>query len=225
MTAAEPAELAERLVDSARLLSNHGLVEAFGHVSARVGPDRFLLTPRVGPGLATADDLLEVDVATGESQGTGARPLETAIHLGIYRARSDVGAVARIHSFAASVLSVAGRPVQPCHYLGTILGGPAPVHPEVDLVTSDDDGEAAARTLANGTAVLLQGNGQAVVGASVEEATVRALYLDEAARLQVAAASVGEARFLDAETVRRTLPVWQDPFNITRAWDFHLSRL
>lgn len=218
-------ELAQRLVISARMLSHSGIVEAFGHVSARVGAERFLLTPRIGPGLATAGHLLEVDIVTGDAQGTSRPPLEAAIHIGVYEARPDVMAVARIHSFAASVLSVAGHSVRPCHYLGTILDGAAPVHESTDLVTTKSRGAAVARELADRTAVLLQGNGQVVVGSSLEEATVRALYLDEAARMQLAASSLGEPRFLDDDQLERARVTWRDVVNVQRAWDFHRSRL
>src|SRR5690606_8974874 len=111
--------------------------------------------------------------------------------------------IARTHAFSASVLSVVGQPVRPCHYLGAILGDTVPVHDGADLITRPEDGEAVASTLVDHAAVLLRGNGQVVVGSSIEEATVRALYLEEAARMQVAASSIGEPRFLDRELLQR----------------------
>ncbi|MGZ3526776.1 MAG: class II aldolase/adducin family protein, partial [Vulcanimicrobiaceae bacterium] len=63
MTDADPQLLAD-LVDANRILYNEGIVDGFGHVSARHDkrPDRFFISRNLAPGLVTRDDLLELDL-------------------------------------------------------------------------------------------------------------------------------------------------------------------
>src|SRR3977135_2840453 len=53
----------EALVYANRILSDQGVVDAFGHVSARddKDPNRFLLARSVAPALVTTGDILEFD--------------------------------------------------------------------------------------------------------------------------------------------------------------------
>src|SRR5258706_9924441 len=56
-------KLVEDLVYANRILSDQGVVDAFGHVSARddKDPNRFLLARSVAPALVTKADILEFD--------------------------------------------------------------------------------------------------------------------------------------------------------------------
>jgi HCOMODA/2-hydroxy-3-carboxy-muconic semialdehyde decarboxylase len=58
-------EIREQVALAARTLARHGLVTAFGHVSARVG-DLVVITPPIAPGDVTADALVTLDAAAGE---------------------------------------------------------------------------------------------------------------------------------------------------------------
>ena len=57
---ADPALISD-LVVANHILYDHGVVDAFGHVSARHDkhPDRFLLARNMAPGSVTAGDILE----------------------------------------------------------------------------------------------------------------------------------------------------------------------
>ena len=50
-----------RLVTANRILAREGVVDAFGHISARTpgAPDRFIMARSRSPELVTLDDLLE----------------------------------------------------------------------------------------------------------------------------------------------------------------------
>ena len=60
---ADPALLAD-LASANRILVRQGVVDGFGHVSARHDkhPDRFLLARNMAPGLVTADDIVTFDL-------------------------------------------------------------------------------------------------------------------------------------------------------------------
>lgn len=213
------------LAAAARVLDSLGLVAGFGHVSTRVpGDDRFLLTPRIAPGLTTPDDVLVVDLA-GHVTGAANLPIEWHVHASVYGARPDVAAVARVHSFPANVLSVVAEPIRPAHYLGAILQGDVAIHDAPDLVTDEGRGRQMAVALGSAAGLLLRGNGQVVVGSTVAEACVRAVYLDEAARLQLAAISTGrEVAAYRPEELSRFAAVWNDLYNVERAWRYYVER-
>lgn len=204
-----------------RILDHHRVVAGFGHASVRIDERTFLLTPRVGPGAAAPEDFIVLDL-DGTAEGEGRVPIEWHIHGAVYAARADVHAIMRVHSFSANVLSIVGEAVRPAHYLASVLRGPARVDELADLVTDADRGKQVATALGADTALLLRGNGQVVVGDSVEQACVRALYLDEAAAMQVTAQSLGRSPqwYSDAEA-ERFAPTWEDPVNIRRVWDYH----
>lgn len=215
----------DELLKAGRILTHHGLCEAFGHISARLSRERILMSPRRALGLVTASALVELDVDDSRLVN-GQPPLEAEIHLGIYRRNPSVGAVMRIHSFAASVLSVIAEPIRPMHYLASILGSRIPIDDDPSLVVDKVHGTAVADRLGAGSAIMLRGNGQVAVGSNVREACVRALYLDEAARLQLACLQTGRtARPLTHEELSSFSTTWQDTYNVHRAWEFYCTEV
>src|SRR6266851_7655200 len=97
---ADPA-LIEDLVAANRILYHDGVVDGFGHVSARHDkrPDHFLLARSMAPGLVTAADLVEHN-REGEAVDPQAPTLyvERFIHSEIFKAYPDVQAVVHSHS-------------------------------------------------------------------------------------------------------------------------------
>lgn len=215
----------EELRDCARILDRAGLVAEFGHVSARSGDGgAYLLSPRRAPRDLEVEDLLEVPLGESIEPSDVPQPLEAAIHTSVYRARTDVGAVMRIHSRAANVLSVIDTPVRPHHFLGTSLGGPVPVCQETGLITDEATARRMVVDLGDATAVLLRGNGQVIVGRTIREATVRALYLNETAQMQLDALQSGRPVHYDPD-FEECARVWSDVVNIDRVWDYRCRGL
>ena len=125
------AALVSDLVDANHILFHQGIVDAFGHVSARhpTRPERFFLARNVAPGLVTATDILEFEVATGEPVQPDAPPLylERTIHSEIFNARPDVHAVVHHHSPAVLPFGIAANAKlrAACHMCG-FLGADGP---------------------------------------------------------------------------------------------------
>ena len=85
--------LIEDLVIANHVLTSHGVLDAFGHVSVRHpgNPDRFLMSRSLMPALTAAGDILEYDLGANPVDARGrASFLERFIHAEIYRARPDV---------------------------------------------------------------------------------------------------------------------------------------
>jgi ribulose-5-phosphate 4-epimerase/fuculose-1-phosphate aldolase len=189
---------------TARMLARAGLVEAFGHVSARVdhrarasasepvGGDLRVAITSVRPlGSAVAGDVVVCDRDGVPRAGPGDElPLETALHLAIYRARPDVWAICRGHPPSVVVWGTGTAELPLRHGLGALAGQTVGVHPDIDLVTDHEQGTAVARTLGDGHAVLLRANGALAVGADLPEAATRLYFLEERARVALAARDV-----------------------------------
>lgn len=148
-----------------------------------------LITPRVGPGLVR--DVSELVALDGDDP---LLPGEAAAHAGIYRAREDVGAVARTHGPWGQAWATTGTPLPVMLGQGMFLGGPVPVHDSGSTVTDAEGADALAATLGDGTAVMLRGFGQVVCGATVAEAVVRAVFLERMATAALRAEAAGGGR-------------------------------
>ena len=225
------AALADDLVAAHRILAERGILDAFGHVSARDPhrSDRFLLPRSLAPALVTRDDLMTLDLDADPVDGDTRRPfLERFLHGAIYRRRPDVHAI--VHSHASSVIpfSVSSVPLRPVHHVSGFLGAPTPVFDIRQrfgmtdmLVRSVAQGDALAESLGAHAVVLMRGHGFCAVGPNVPVATYRAVYTESNAAIQQKAIALGggltyldpdEATLADAvhvEVVMRPWSLWK----------------
>lgn len=182
---AEPAAAppAVQVLQAAAALVGEGLVNAFGHVSVRQ-TGSFLITPPVPLGtLSSGSALLSVPLdSTALAAGV---PPEAWLHAAIYRARPDVGAVARAQPAAATVLAASGRPLRALHGQGVLAGRHVPVHPDARLARSREAGDAIATSLGESSSVLLRGNGAVTTGSHPGVAVARMWALESSAALNV----------------------------------------
>ena len=75
--------LIDELVSANHILYDEGVVDGFGHVSARhaTDPARFLLARSMAPALVTAEDVMEFDLEANPLDPRGRRTyLERFIH-------------------------------------------------------------------------------------------------------------------------------------------------
>src|SRR5262249_1609714 len=89
-------KLIEDLVAANRILADQGVVDGYGHVSARHDrdPSRYLLARSMAPELVTAADIMEYDLDSNAVDARGRMGyLERFIHGEIYKARPDVRAI------------------------------------------------------------------------------------------------------------------------------------
>jgi ribulose-5-phosphate 4-epimerase/fuculose-1-phosphate aldolase len=232
--APEPA-LLEELVVANRILFDQGVVDAFGHVSARhdKAPDRFLLARNMAPALVTAADLLEFDLDGNPIAAAGrAVYLERFIHGEIYRARPDVQAV--VHSHSPGVVpfgAVAQAPLKPIWHMSGFIGEAAPVFEIRDAAGTGSDllirdnalGAALATSLGAASVVLMRGHGATIVGATVRQAVFRAVYTEVNARLQMQAMQLGTVIYLTAAEADATARSVGGQIN--RSWDLWKSKV
>ena len=207
--------LVEDLVAASRILAQHEVLDAYGHVSARSDkhPERFIMSRSLAPALVTAADLMELDANSEPLPGDKRKGfLERYIHGEIYRARPDVMAVVHSHSPSVIPFGVTRTKLRPVYHMGSFLWSGAPVFEirnekkDNDLLIRDNPlGKALAGTLGKCNCVLMRGHGMTVIGDSVPEAVFRAIYTEMNARLQLQATQLeGPIEFLSEEEGRRS---------------------
>jgi ribulose-5-phosphate 4-epimerase/fuculose-1-phosphate aldolase len=226
-------ELLDDLVIANRILFDQGVVDAFGHISARHDrtPDRFLLARNMAPGQVTHADIIEFDLDGNPIDANGRRVyLERFIHSEIYRARPDVMAVVHNHSPTVVPFSIVpSQPFRPvCHMCGFIGAGARNFEiREVAgdasdlLIRSRELGAALARTLGPGLITLMRGHGATIVGESIRHAVYRAVYAEVNARLLSEALRLGPVTYLtegEAATARANVESQVErPWNLWKA--------
>jgi ribulose-5-phosphate 4-epimerase/fuculose-1-phosphate aldolase len=205
-----PPELLEDLVLGNRILAEFGVVDAFGHVSARspAHPQHFLMSRSLAPALVTADDLMEFDQDGNAVDARGRQVfLERFIHAEIYKARPDVMGIVHAHSPGVVPFSVSKTPLRPLFHNTAFLAAGVPVwNIATDfgvtnmLVSNNAIGKSLAQALADKNVVLMRGHGDVTVGPNVKIAVFRAYYTDVNARLQAQAIGLGsEITYLSPE--------------------------
>src|SRR5205807_2614499 len=157
--------LIEDLVAANRILADQGVLDGYGHVSARHDrdPDRYLLSRSLAPELVTAGDVMEYDLDSRPVDPRGRTAyLERFIHGEVYRARPDVKAIVHHHAPSVIPFGASTVPLRPLYHMAAFLGGGVPVFdiraaaggPTDMLVSSAALGRALGRTLGEHPAVL-----------------------------------------------------------------------
>lgn len=196
-------ELRSTVATACRVLAQKGLVSGIlGHVSARVGPDELVVRCR-GPheaGLArsAAHDVWRFTFdgsALDAAPGYGA-PKELPIHTQLMRRRPEVGAVIHAHPRSALLCGLAG--LEPRAVFGAynipaarlaMVGVPLFMRPI--LITRPELADEMIEVMGDRPVCLLVGHGITVVAASVEQATVLAVNLDELLSITLELARLG----------------------------------
>jgi ribulose-5-phosphate 4-epimerase/fuculose-1-phosphate aldolase len=196
----DPA-LIEDIVVGSRVLADFGVLDGFGHVSARhpTNPNHFLMSRSLAPALVTADDIMEFDLDGNPVDARGRQVfLERFIHGEIYKARPDVMAVVHTHSPGVIPFSVSQVKLQPMFHNAAFLAAGVPVWDirgqfgETDMLVRDPArGKSLAQMLGDKPVVLMRGHGDVTVGPSARVAVFRAYYTDVDARLQSQAVALG----------------------------------
>jgi ribulose-5-phosphate 4-epimerase/fuculose-1-phosphate aldolase len=219
--------LVDDLVAANRILAQEGILDAYGHVSARHNrsTNRFLLSRSVAPELVAAADILEYDL-DGNPVNLGGRSsyLERFIHSEIYKARPDVNAIVHCHTPSIIPFGASTVPLRPMYHMSSFIAEGVPVYEIRDtagmtdmLVKDGRLGRALAQVLGDKPAALMRGHGAVIVGDAIPRVVGRSIYLDLNARLQTQAIALGgKVSYLDPEEARR----W-DAANGTydRAWE------
>ena len=191
----------EDLVSASRILARHGVLDAWGHVSARhpENPERYLLSRARAPALVAAEDIMEFDLDSTPVDGQDRRLfLERFIHGEAYRVRPDVNAVVHSHSPNVIPFTITDQPLKAVTHIASFLACGCPVFEIADvgltqglLVTTNKQGAALANTLGQMPVALMRGHGNVVVAEDIPRVVHRALYTELNAKQLAIALSFG----------------------------------
>lgn len=230
--------LVQDLIAANRILAHEGVLDAFGHISARHPErrDHFLMSRSRSPALVEADDIMEFDAAGEPVDARGREPYgERYIHAAILAARSDVNAVVHNHSPEVLPFSVTDASLRPISHIGGALGGPVPTWDIADkfgdetnlLVLNMTQGADLADALDEGPAILMRGHGAVAAAPSIRRLVYVALALHREAGLLTAALQLGKIKYLSAgENSKMNQLVKSDAPSppLERAWQYWCVR-
>ncbi len=222
--------LIEDLVIASRICVEAGVIDAYGHASARsdTDPNRYFMSRQVAPELITEEDIVEYDLDSRPVHPNA--PLgynERYIHGEIYKARPDVMAIVHNHSHSVVPFSCTDCTLRPIFHMAAFIGLGIPnwdIRESQEgsdmLVRNSTLGASLAAKLGAHPAALMRGHGSVVVGEKIQIAVGRTVYLDHNAKMQYQAMMMTGGRdnavvYMDDSEVAANV-VWQE---YVRSWD------
>jgi HCOMODA/2-hydroxy-3-carboxy-muconic semialdehyde decarboxylase len=218
----------EEIVTANRILAHEGVVDSFGHVSARHpdNPNHFLLSRARAPERIEVADIMEFTLQGDPINAAGRSPyLERFIHGGLYEARPDVHAVVHNHSPSVIPFGITSQTLKPLLHMCANIGHEVPTWDSHDkfgdtalLVENVEMGRDLARAMGPGRSILMRGHGATVAAPNVRHAVFIAIYLEVNAKLQMQAMAMGNITFLTPGEVDKVI-ARTGPYTINRAWE------
>jgi HCOMODA/2-hydroxy-3-carboxy-muconic semialdehyde decarboxylase len=204
---------------AARALGRNDLGHAFGHVSARLDADSFLVCAPKPMGLIAPED--EGTIVPIEGTLPDGVLGEVRCHQQIYKRRPDVNGIVR--TFLRDVMTLSTFQRTPKSRIGfASYFAPFPPLWDDPLLLRDDAAALKfAETLGNARAIVMRGNGCVLTGATVEEAIVMAFFLEESAKTELAVMASGqEDRSLLFSKEQATARAVSSGRIFERMWDY-----
>ena len=178
-------DLRAALVDAARACHAAGLVVAAqGNLSGRDGGAVLISAAGAPLGALATADLVTLALADGSVLAGAREPSsERRVHLAIYRARAEVGAIVHTHSPHATAWSFLGEPLRTgSPEIDDALGGLVETA-EQSPAGSEQLADAALAALGGRRAVLLPGHGPVGVGGTPADALEACLLCERQAQV------------------------------------------
>jgi len=181
----------EAIVATCRELSRAGLVVGTaGNVSVRDG-DLVAVSPSGVRYAELTPELVGVHRLDGTAVEAPLAPSsELPLHLAIYAARPEAGAVVHTHSPAATALSTLVDEVPPVHYYTAMFGGPVRVSPYAGYGT-DALAESVVAALRDRSGAIMGNHGAVTVADGLTRAYALAEYLEYLCDVHLRALATG----------------------------------
>ena len=218
-----------------RMAANEGIIDAFGHVSARhpEDPNRYFLSHSRSPELVEPGDLIEFNLDS-EPLTPQTRRLysERVIHGEIYKARPDVTAVCHHHCPSILPFCITGKKLVPIYHLGAVIGDEAPFWDQRDdfgdtnlLVIEPEEGASLAKALGPHWVVVMRRHGVTVAGRTLHEVVFRTVYSCRNAEYLTQAKLIGIPSPLNPRETQRAADYNLAAGPVARAWEYWSMRL
>ncbi len=149
------------------------------------------------------EDVVVVDKKGKTIEGFRKPSIEMTMHLSIYNARKDVGAIVHYHPIYSSVLAVTGFSLPGiCEDFVQIVGEKV-LCAKYALPGSDELAENAVVSLGNRNAVFLLNHGTLCVGKDIKEAMKVCYVVEKTAHIYILSKNVGKCRVIPEEDIKK----------------------
>jgi ribulose-5-phosphate 4-epimerase/fuculose-1-phosphate aldolase len=222
-------ELKENLAYSCNILANEGHWDnILGHVSVRIPKqDKILMKPHsFGFEEIRPQHIIVCDLDGKKIEGKYERHSEVFIHTEIYRARPDVNCVVHSHPPYAIAFGSLRQALRPISHEGSIFHEGLPLFVQTTaLIRTPELGRSVAGSLGKCRGVLMKNHGSTVVGESIEVATLYAVFLEKACRIQLLATASGEPSWTSDEEAPIKFEQIYTPHRLGSMWDYFVRRV
>ncbi|WAC89674.1 class II aldolase/adducin family protein [Mycobacterium sp. Aquia_213] len=222
-----------------RVAAARGLVDGMlGHLSLRVDDDHLLVRCRSDSDTGVADTapsdirLIRFDGSAGASgELDGYRvPNELPIHVETMLAHPRHRAVAHLHPPAVVAADLAGITIRPIYGAYDIPGAwlardGVPVYRRAVLIRNSALGKDMVAAMGDRPVVILRGHGITSAAATVPQAILQAISLDELARMSLRVRSAGGTLHDIDDADWDDLPDLGPAFTADAAWRHEVARL
>lgn len=215
----------QQLALALAMLEREEIIDFNGHFSARL-PDGSGLMINAADSVRSRigeHDFIDIDFDGRTLAGDRTPPMEFHLHSQIYLRRPDVHAIVHIHPRWSTVLTTVGQAWQPVTMQAAVLGA-VPVFEKTASINSAALGLELAEFLGGAKAALMRRHGAVTVAASVSDAFVQAIYLEENAHRQYLALQIGTPQPLNDEecaVIGRNL---SRPALLQKAWAYYAAK-
>ncbi len=204
----------ELVAKSCRMVGGLGLTKAAtGHVSQRSPDGKHVLIrargkDEIGVRFTQADQVIAVDMEGRKVDGADGltAPQEVYLHVHLYRTRPEVQSVVHIHPPTVVLFTICNVPLQPIYggydpgSLDLMLQG-IPTYGRSITINNFELAREFGAAMGDKNVCLMRGHGITTAGASVEEATVTAIRLNELAEMNYRAHMLGTPQPIPDEDI------------------------
>lgn len=197
-------QMGQELCQVGKLLYDRGYVAANdGNLSVRLEGDRILITPSgVSKGRMTTEMLLVTDLEGHVLSGDRYPSSEIALHLEVYRRRSDVGAVVHAHPPVSTAFAVCRQGLTAPYLAELVVGlGEVPVTDGFAMLSTDQVPQSIVPFLPDHNAVLLCNHGAVTWGTDLWSAFDRVETVEHTAKILLHVRQLGGGVPLTEEEV------------------------
>lgn len=239
MNTDELAPLRMEVAQACRVAAARGLVDGIlGHISARIDQEHLLIRCRSesdkGVAFTRPDDvrLIRFDGTPGRAgELDGYRvPNELPIHVETLLARPECRAVAHLHPAAVVAADLAGITIEPVYGAFDIPGAwlarrGVPVYQRAVLIRTAELGKEMVAAMGDKPVVICRGHGITSAAATVPQAVLQAISLDQLASMSLRIRSAGGTLRPIEESDWADLPDLGPAFTADAAWRHEVARL
>ncbi len=196
--------LRKQIVEVGKRLYNFGFVVATdGNISARLGENRFLITPSgVCKGTLTENDLIVIDSNGNVLDPPDKKPSsEVHMHLTVYRERPEINSVCHAHPPYSTAFAVTGQALTQAVLQEVVLTlGSIPLV-EYATTGTKELAEKLVPLLDEHDAFLLANHGVLTIGVDVLSAYFKMETVEHFARILSIARGIGDVQLLTREDI------------------------